>query len=45
VLNGSGVEGSRVPVEVETQIVKTWAGWLTLEVARLQSGLESPRRG
>ena len=26
VLNGPGVEGPRVPVEVETQIGKTWAG-------------------
>jgi hypothetical protein len=26
VLNGLGVEGSCVPVEVETRIAKTWAG-------------------
>ncbi len=26
VLNGPGVEGPRVPVEVETQVVKSWAG-------------------
>jgi DNA polymerase-1 len=26
VLNGPGVEGPRVPVEVETQIGKTWVG-------------------
>ena len=26
VLNGPGAEGPRVPVEVETQIGKTWAG-------------------
>jgi DNA polymerase I-like protein with 3'-5' exonuclease and polymerase domains len=26
VLNGPGVEGPRVPVEVETQIAKSWAG-------------------
>jgi hypothetical protein len=25
-LNGPNVEGSRVPVEVETQVAKTWAG-------------------
>lgn len=26
VLNGPGVEGPRVPVEVETQVAKSWAG-------------------
>jgi hypothetical protein len=26
ILNSSGVEGSRVPEEVETQVTKSWAG-------------------